>query len=184
MNREMLKDLGLEEEAINKIMAENGKDIENAKGDLKAKESELQKVQEQLKEANKTIESYKDMNIEDIKKSAEDWEGKAKELETELTQTRNEALLDKNLAAINTYDPDMLKKALNQEEIIFKDGEIIGLDKQIESLKESKAYLFKAEAPAEPEQPSIQGVKSYEPGTSGASGATGMQAEIEAVFNN
>ncbi len=39
MKREFLKNLGLEDEVIDKIMAENGKDIEKAKGDLEEKRS-------------------------------------------------------------------------------------------------------------------------------------------------
>lgn len=48
MEREFLKGLGLEKDAIDKIMAENGKDIELEKGKLKD-------IQSQLVTANNTI---------------------------------------------------------------------------------------------------------------------------------
>ena len=41
MKRDFLKDLGLEKEAIDSIMEENGKDIEAAKGDVKSLESKI-----------------------------------------------------------------------------------------------------------------------------------------------
>ena len=40
-------------------------------------EQEYQALAEQLQNANKTIQSFQDMDIESIKKSAEDWKQKA-----------------------------------------------------------------------------------------------------------
>src|SRR5699024_1435010 len=83
MKREFLKELGLEDSVIDKIMAENGKDIENAKGDvskleaeIKTKEKELETLQGQLKKANEQIEEFKDMDIDAIKKAADDYKEK------------------------------------------------------------------------------------------------------------
>ena len=45
MKREFLKELGLEDEAINKIMAENGKGIESWKGKLADTEQKLTEAQ-------------------------------------------------------------------------------------------------------------------------------------------
>ena len=41
MKRSFLGDLGLEKEVVDKIMAENGKDIENAKADYDELKAEL-----------------------------------------------------------------------------------------------------------------------------------------------
>ena len=41
-----------------------------------SKETELKTTKTQLKEANTTIQSYKDMDIESIKSSAEQWKSK------------------------------------------------------------------------------------------------------------
>lgn len=65
MKREFLQELKLEKEIIDKIMAENGSDIESAKASSKTetenakKETDLLKTQ--LAEANKLVKSYKDM---------------------------------------------------------------------------------------------------------------------------
>ena len=82
MKREFLTNLGLTEEQVNKIMDENGRDIEKYRKDVEkySKESEKYKTQYEstkssLDEANKTIASYKDkdMDIEKIQKSADEW---------------------------------------------------------------------------------------------------------------
>ena len=57
MKREFLKDLGLEDENVNKIMAELGKETNSDK----TKTTELE---EQLKKANETIEAYKTKIVE------------------------------------------------------------------------------------------------------------------------
>ena len=76
MKTEFLKGLGLEDEVISKIMAENGKDIEKEK--QKAAEATTK-----MEAANKKVSEY-ETTIEDLKKSAEgneDFKKKFEELE-------------------------------------------------------------------------------------------------------
>lgn len=69
MKREYLKSLELSEEIIDKIMDENGKDVEAVKN----KYADYDNIKVQLKEANKQIENFKNMDIDKIKKAADDW---------------------------------------------------------------------------------------------------------------
>lgn len=69
MKREMLKELGLTDEAIDRIMAENGRDIEKAKGDiagkaqeLEAKEAEIAGLTAQIRERDKDIKDLRAQN--------------------------------------------------------------------------------------------------------------------------
>ncbi|MBN2285739.1 MAG: hypothetical protein JXQ26_11725 [Tissierellales bacterium] len=59
MKREFLEELKLDKEVIDKIMNENGKDIEAEKSKVTAKDTEIEGVKTQLNEANKQIESFK-----------------------------------------------------------------------------------------------------------------------------
>lgn len=59
MKREYLKSLELSEEIIDKIMDENGKDVEA----IKNKYADYDNIKVQLKEANKQIENFKSMDI-------------------------------------------------------------------------------------------------------------------------
>ncbi|MEM5767581.1 MAG: phage scaffolding protein [Bacillota bacterium] len=142
MKTEFLKDLGLEQDAIDKIMAENGKDIETTK----AKFSDYDTLKTKLTEANKTIEGFKAMDIEGIKRAADDWKAKAEQAEKDATakiaDMEFNGLLD---SAINTakgrnakalrglLDIDTLKASKNQSEDIKA---------ALEALKASDGYLF------------------------------------------
>lgn len=116
MKREFLEELKLEKDVIDKIMAENGKDIETEKQKVTAKQTELDGVKTQLTEANKQIESFKGMNIEDIKKSAEDYKTKFEEAEK-----NHKAELDKityNSTAEKFIDSLKPKDSLSKSAII------------------------------------------------------------------
>ena len=143
MKREFLKELGLTDEQIDKIMAENGGDIQREQEKLNEKVKELEIVSGQLTEANKTIKSYKDMDIDKIKQSSAEWEEKYNKAMGDLKTERESNLLDKFLSAVNTHDADVVKGLLKKEELVFKDDNVLGLDKQIETLKKDKPYLFK-----------------------------------------
>lgn len=149
MKREFLEGLNLEAEVIEKIMAEHGKSINTEKSKVEEKDKEIEILNTQLKDVNKTIKSYKDMNIEDIKKSAEDLETKYNEAVKDLENHKRLSAVEKQLLKTKTVDVDILKKLINMEDLKFKDDEIIGLDVQIENIKTNKPYLF--ETDQEPE---------------------------------
>ncbi|NLY08879.1 MAG: hypothetical protein GXZ11_03115 [Tissierellia bacterium] len=183
MKREFLEELGLEQEVVEKIMAENGKDVQAEQAKTTAAETKATKLETQLTSANETIKSYKDMDIEKIKESATEWETKAGDLEKELTQVRNEALLDKELSTVNTHDMETLKKLLNHEELIFKDGEVVGLKEQIAGLRESKAYLFKETKDPETKDPEDNRFDVYK-APDGAGGAKSVvETQLDTIFN-
>lgn len=71
--RDFLKGLELDEETINSIMAEHGKLVTKDKEEITA-------LTKQVEDANKEINSYKEMDIDSIKQSASEWETKYNEL--------------------------------------------------------------------------------------------------------
>lgn len=178
MKREYLEKLGLDKETIDKIMAENGKDIEAEKSKVTAKEQELETVRDNLTKANETIESYKGMNIEEVQKSAADWKTKYEGMEQELTKVKNNARLEKEVAGFNTIDSDVLLKLINQEDLVYKDDKIHGLEDQIVKIKEGKPYLFKEE---NQESNNEDRFSSYNPETSSSSTNT-MTEELNNIF--
>lgn len=156
MKREFLKELGLTDEQIDKVMAENGKDIENAKGnttelqtELKTKETELETLQEQLKNANKQIEEFKDMDIDAIQKAADDYKEKYEtaktEAEEELEKIKFEYALDKALGDAKAKNTKAVKALLELDNLKMTDEKILGLDEQLESIKKENDFLFEYE---------------------------------------
>ncbi|WP_147613033.1 phage scaffolding protein [Treponema pectinovorum] len=77
MKREFLESLGLESEVIDKIMKENGKDIESAK----AKFSDYDDIRAQLKTANETLEKFKD--YDQTKAEVEKYKSEAEKIKQE-----------------------------------------------------------------------------------------------------
>ena len=74
MKREFLEGLELDKETIDTIMAEYGKSTQGLR-------EERDNLKTQIDDANKEIQSYKDMDIDSIKKSADDWKTKYEEME-------------------------------------------------------------------------------------------------------
>lgn len=154
MNREFLKALGLEDDAIDKIMAEHGKALNDTKNKLDTVTTEKDELQNQL--------TKRDEQLEELKKvDAEGMQVKIKELQTANETTKAEyedKLKDLQLTnaiklAINgkVHDEDVATTLIDKEKLVISDdGKVVGLDEQLESLQESKAYLFKQEPQNEP----------------------------------
>ena len=114
-------------------------------------------IEKQLKEANDTIESYKDMDIEGIKKSAADWKKKY----DEDTQKKNQQIeADRKAFAAERYiagqkiKSPLSRKAILQEflaqNLEFKDGTFTGADEYMEKVR--KQYPDEFEQEQDPNQ--------------------------------
>jgi chromosome segregation ATPase len=87
MKTEFLEGLGLEKDVIDKIMAENSKDINAARKagepdlqkELTTAKEELKQTKEQLKTANATIDGFKD--YDEIKEQVADDKAKYEQAE-------------------------------------------------------------------------------------------------------
>ncbi|WP_050697609.1 phage scaffolding protein [Anaeromassilibacillus senegalensis] len=150
MKREFLQnfkvgDQTLTKEIIDAIMEENGKDIEATKKPL----ADYEDVKNQLAKANETINGFKDMDIETVRKEAEDWKQKAEQAEKDaaakianmefqglLTQAIT-AAKGKNAKAVTALlDVDTLKASKNQE---------ADIKTALEALKKDSGYLFESD---------------------------------------
>lgn len=151
MKRKFLEDLGLDKDAIDKVMAENGADIEAAKADYDALKQERDSLAAQVTE--------RDGQLETLRKSAGENEALTKQIAD---------LQAENLAARQQYESDMkelklstaIKLALGDTAqdaelvaglldksklILSEDGKVTGLEEQLKALKKEKAFLFKEE---------------------------------------
>ena len=81
MEREYLEGLKLDNDTIDKIMAEHDKDIDGLKQQVDTLEAEKESLAGQLGEANRQIEDFRDTDIEGIKQAADDWKTKAEAAE-------------------------------------------------------------------------------------------------------
>lgn len=159
MKREFLKNLGLTDEQVNQIMTENGNDIEKYRKEVETKTKELETLntkyestQNSLKDANKQIKSYKEMDIEGIKNSATEWEEKynkdTAELNEKLSQQQRDYAMNTYFAGIK-FSSESAKRGIisqfKEQNFELKDGKFIGADEYINGLKESDAGAFVVE---------------------------------------
>lgn len=148
MKREFLQNFeGLSKEAIDAIMDENGRDIEKER----SKRADYDAIKEQLAAANKQIEEFKGMDIDGVRKAAEEWKAKAEQAERDASEriaemefngTLREAITaakGRNVKAISALlDVPTLRGSKNQAEDIKA---------ALEALKQESGYLFDTETP-------------------------------------
>ena len=131
MKREELEKLGLEKEAIDSIMALNGKDIEAHKAKIAAAEAERDGLKSQLAEANAAIDGFKALDIEGVKKSADEWKAKAeqaaKDAEAKVYQVRYESALSDELKASKAKNVKAVRGLRDEGNRKLTDDGLVGL---------------------------------------------------------
>ncbi len=150
MKTQFLKDLGLEKEVIDKILAENGRDIETEKVKTTDLQTQLDTANKTIKERNKQLETLKNStgNIEELKKQIETLQNDNKvadeEHAKEIKKIKVENALNNALNAANAKNSKAVKALLELGEDVEleEDGKIKGLDEKIKALKKSDGYLF------------------------------------------
>lgn len=151
MKRETLKEMGLEDAVIEKIMAENGRDIERHKAEGEAQKAELEGLRAQVAMANKQIEGFKEMDIEGIKAAAEEWKAKAEKAEADgnakIEALRFDSVLDSALAGAKSKNHRAVKALLDMDGLQFSEGSILGLNEQLEKIRLENDFLFDSEVP-------------------------------------
>lgn len=149
MKREDLQAKGLTDEQIDFVMSENGKDINSIKTKLTAAETARDDYKSQLETANTTIQSYKDMDIEGIKKSVGDWETKyntdIKALQDKLDGQAYDFALKEYVNGYQ-FTSGLVKEAviaqLKAQEFKLNDGKFLGADDFMKQLQEANPSAF------------------------------------------
>lgn len=110
--------------------------------------TELSGVKKQLEDANKEIQSYKDMDIEGVKKSAKEWEDKyntdTQNLKDQLAQQERSHQTDRYLDTVGLRPGAMyrefVRKAFDAKEFKLDGEKFLGADDFIAELKKNPDY--------------------------------------------
>lgn len=151
MNTKQLKELGLDETQIAEVFKLNGLAIENAKSQVTSIEDDnaklklsVEELEAKLKEVIKP-ESHEELlnekerletELEDIKSSH------AKEVE----EIKFSNLLNNTLMKSGARSLEAVKAVISNEDMVYKDGKIEGLDEVISKAQEDFDYLFNIES--------------------------------------
>ena len=176
MTRKQLEDLGLTKEQADSVMKINGDDIENAKGtaatEIKNLQTEVEGLKTQVGDRDRQLETLKASagDNADLKKQIEDLQtenatAKANH-ESELNQLKIDFAVEKALTGAKAKNIRAVKALLELGEAkLDKDGNVKGLDEQIEKLRsgDDTKFLFEAQK----QQKQQQNFKGFQPGASG-----------------
>ncbi len=144
MKREFLEGLNLDKGTIDSIMAEYGKTTQSLR-------DERDTLKSQLNDTNNEIQSYKDMDIESIKKSADDWKTKYEEMEANQKAEKEKSIRE---ARTNAFFNDVkfasesakagVISQFNQKDFKYDEEsqKFLGASEWLNDLKEKDAGAF------------------------------------------
>lgn len=151
MKADFLKELGLEQETIDKIIEENGKDVAAEQAKTAKAVSERDNYKDQLATATASLDKFKDVDptamqgeIDKLNQQLKDKDAEyaAKEADRIFSDSLKEAIKAaggrNEKAVMAMLDMEALKASKNQSEDIKK---------ALETVKESDAYLFGSNEP-------------------------------------
>lgn len=144
-NKENLQSIGLNDEQIEKIFAERGKELIKQKN----LEESNQQYKGQLEELTKKLEEVKKLEAEKAQKEIESINDANKQKIEEI-EKNNKELVKKMAIKMNlsdAHDPDILINLLDLSKIKTDENGNIksGLDEQLESVRKEKSFLFKSD---------------------------------------
>lgn len=153
MKRKFLEDLGLEKDTIDRIMTENGNDVNASKADYDTLKQQFDAQARQIAD--------RDKQLEDLKKASGENEALVQQIAT--LQAENKATKDKYEADMkalklstaiklvvgsSAHDADLVAGLFDREKLILgEDGKVTGLEEQLKAIRKEKAFLFKEEKP-------------------------------------
>ncbi|MCM3316177.1 phage scaffolding protein [Rummeliibacillus stabekisii] len=149
MNKEALLELGLTEEQADKVVTGFGHMVPKSRLDDKIQE--VKDLKDQIKDRDTQLDdlSTKAAGNEDLQKQIQtlqelnqttvaDYEEKLKQKDFDFT-------LSEALRNAKAKNPKAVKALLNIEDIKLDEQKLIGLEDQLNALKESDAYLFESD---------------------------------------
>ena len=148
MERKFLKDLGLADGIIEKVMAENGKDINGLKTAAEASKATLADLQKQIGERDKQLETLKKSSgdNETLKKQISDLQTankKAKDdYDANLKQLTLGSKIDVALLGAKAKNTKAVRALLDESKISLDGENVLGLKEQLEQVQKDNPYLF------------------------------------------
>lgn len=176
MKREWLKELGLEAEVIDKIMDENGKDVNKAKGETQTLKTENADLKQQLATANTTITELKasNTNNEALQAKVTEYEQTIETMKADNQKKEFDLALENELIKLNVHSTKAARAELDMDKITYENGQFTGLKEQTDTWAQEKAFLIKTGATH----------THYNPACGGNPDTKGYAAQIAAQRNS
>lgn len=148
MKKEFLQQLGLADDAVEKILTEYKKGIEAVKG---AEAQKVEQAEAGLKTAQDTIaglqEAVKKFDGVDVDKLKADLAGMQQKYNEDLAAAKLDAALRLELVKAKSRDEVSVRANLDQSLLKLDGNKILGLEEQLARLKSEKEFLFEPDKP-------------------------------------
>ncbi|MGF1917222.1 phage scaffolding protein [Enterococcus faecalis] len=125
MKRETLSGFGLSKEQIDSVLSEYGKSVNDMKERLTTAEGERDQFKTQL-------------------------ETQQTELEQTYAEQQKDFAIQYAMKHTDALDSGLVMGLLDRDKITLADGELNGLNEQLETIKQERAFLFKPEENVQP----------------------------------
>ena len=151
MTKEELKALGLNEEQIEKVAEDYGKNYVT-KIQFNQKNEELKQAKESLTTMQSDMDALKKTNADNAELAKQIDEMKAAQVKRDEEYTAQihkmevDGIVERTLMTFKAKNGKAVRALLDLEDVKLKDGTIKGLDDQLTKLKESDPYLFESES--------------------------------------
>lgn len=148
MQRKFLEDLGLEKEVVDKIMDENGSDLEKAKTKL---EAERDNYKSQLETAQNALKEFEGVDIKDLQEKINTLNDDLKRKDTEYTQKIADmefnSVLDGAINSSGAKNAKAVKALLDLESLKASKNQADDINKALEAVKTENDYMFESKEP-------------------------------------
>lgn len=151
MKTDFLKNLGITEQSvIDQIMAENGRDVSKAKGDLTTLQTRVTELENDIKTKDTTIatlqtkaDSVDGLN-QKISQLETDKTNLTNELNTKVTEIKKTYAIENGVRDAKARNVKAVIAQLDMSKITYENDELGGLSEQLEALKtgEDTSFLF------------------------------------------
>lgn len=176
MKREWLKELGIEVDAIDKIMDENGKDVNKAKAEVETLKTVKTDLEAQLATANTTITELKASNAsnQELQNKVAECEQTIETMKSDNQKKEFDLALENELIKLNVHSTKAARAELDMDKITYENGKFTGLKEQTDAWPQEKAFLIKTGATQ----------THYNPAGGGDPDTKGYAAQIASQRNN
>lgn len=154
MKREELKALGLEDSAIDKVMALHGQTVNGLNAQIKGLETEKESLTDQVTQSAKQLEDLSKDNAGNaelqaqIKQLQDDKTQLESDSQKKLVEVQTNYAIESALKDAGARDVKAVLPFIDKDTIKLADGKVTGLDEQLKAVQTDKDFLFQ---PAEPE---------------------------------
>lgn len=148
MKTEFLKELGLEQGVIDKIMAENGKDVQREQAIAEALTKDRDGLKSQLDETLTKLKTFDGVDVEKLKGEVNslkaDLEAKDTDYQQRIADMEFNSLLDAAIGTAKGRNPKALRGLLDVDTLKASKNQTEDIKTALEALKESDGYLFES----------------------------------------